>query len=269
MKATRINANQAQELINNVKSVIRLGGFETGLRTNLNKAISYCKGAYSMTYSSPEYLFKKRISNRDKSTFYQLFWAKVMKFGLKNLKIYTFENEGEKFLIVTGLGYCNVYQLIQKDENESFDDQPAITYNGDSKETSISYEGKTINIKCLLSNTKSCKWDKRYSENHNHYIITVSYEGRKLSFDWFDSFNNFRFGITDKSRKEIIQVFYGYLQDIFYKNDYADKTDFCEQEGHTTKLWNALCAQESNFNRVFADIDIYELANNLQETFDF
>jgi hypothetical protein len=44
MKATRINAKQAQELINDVKSVIRLGGFETGLRTNLNKAIRFCKG---------------------------------------------------------------------------------------------------------------------------------------------------------------------------------------------------------------------------------
>lgn len=268
MKATRINANQAQELINNVKSVIRLGGFETGLRTNLNKAISYCKGAYSTTYLSPEYLFEKEYQLETKARFTN-FLGESYEIWFEESKIYTFENESEKFLIVTGLGYCNVYQLIQKDENESFNDQLAITNNGDSKETFISYEGKTINIKCLLSNTKVCKWDKRYPENHNHYIITVSYEGRKLSFDWFDSFNNFRAGNIDKSRKEIIQMFCYYLQDIFYKNDYSDKTDFCQQEGHTAKLWNALCAQESNFNRVFADIDIYELTNYLQKTFDF
>lgn len=152
---------------------------------------------------------------------------------------------------------------------ESFDNQPAITNNGDSKETSILFESKTINIKCLLSNTKACKWDKKYPENHNHYIVTVSYDGRKLSFDWFDSFNNFRAGNIDKSRKEIAEMFLSYLQDILYKNNYADKTDFCQEENHTVKLWNALCAQESNFNRVFASIDIYELANYLQETFDF
>lgn len=268
MKATRINANQAQELINNVKSVIRLGGFETGLRTNLNKAISYCKGAYLTPCLSSEYLFEKEYQLEAKARFTN-FLNESYEIWFEESKIYTFENEGEKFLIVTRLGYCNAYQLIQKDENESFDDQPAITGNGDSKETFISYEGKMINIKCLLSNTKACKWDKRYPENHNHYIVTVIYEGRKLSFDWFDSFNNFRSGITDKSRKEIIQVFYDYLQDIFYKNNYVDKTDFCEQEGHTAKLWNALCTQESNFNRVFADIDIYELANYLQETFEF
>lgn len=43
MKAKRISSNQAKELIGNVKSVIRLGGFETGKRTNLNKAIELCK----------------------------------------------------------------------------------------------------------------------------------------------------------------------------------------------------------------------------------
>lgn len=150
-----------------------------------------------------------------------------------------------------------------------FDDQLAITNNGDSKETSISYKGKTINIKCLLSNTKPCKWDNKYPENHNHYIITVSYDGRKLSFDWFDSFNNFRAMNIDKSRKEMIEMFFFYLRDILYKNEYSNKNDFCQQEGNTTKLWNTLCAQENNFNRVFASIDIYELANYLEETFDF
>ena len=167
-----------------------------------------------------------------------------------------------------GISTKQVQEFINNEE-ERFNDQPAITDNGDSKVTSISYEGQIINIKCLLSNTKVCKWDDRYPENHNHYIITVSYEGKKLSFDWFDSFRNFRCGVTDKDRKEIIEMFYSFLQDILYKNDYSDKTDFCRQEEHTVKLWNSLCAQESNFNRVFADIDIYELANNLQETFDF
>lgn len=152
---------------------------------------------------------------------------------------------------------------------ESFDNQPAITNNGDSKETSISYEGKTINIKCLLSNTKPCKWDNKYPENHNHYIITVSYDGRKLSFDWFDSFNNFRTGNIDKSRKEIAEMFLFYLQDILYKNEYSDKNDFYKEDGNTPILWNALCKQENKYNRVFEDINIYELASNLQETFDF
>lgn len=154
-------------------------------------------------------------------------------------------------------------QGLINNEEERFNDQPAIINNGDSKATSISYEGKTIKIKCLLSNTKACKWDKKYPENHNHYIITVSYEGKKLSFDWFDSFRNFRCGVTDKDRNEIVEMFYSFLQDILYKND------FCKEEGNVPILWSALCKHENKYNRVFEGVDIYELANNLRETFDF
>lgn len=268
MKTIRISTKHAQELINDVKSVIRLGGFETGLKTNLNKAISYCEGAYSMTYSSPEYLFEKEYQSEVKARFTN-FLGESYEIWFEGNKIYTFENEGEKFLIVTGLGYCNVYKLIQKDENESFDDQPAIMNNGDSKEIFISYEGKTINIKCLLSNTKACKWDKKYPESHNHYIVTVSYEGKRLSFDWFDSFQNFRCGVIDKDRNEIIEMFYSYLQDVMYKNEYSDKDNFYKEDGNTPALWNTLCKQENKYNRVFEGVDIYELVSNLQETFEF
>lgn len=130
-----------------------------------------------------------------------------------------------------GISTKQVQEFINNEE-ERFNDQPAITDNGDSKATSISYEGKTIKIKCLLSNTKACKWDKKYPENHNHYIITVSYEGKKLSFDWFDSFRNFRCDVIDKDRKEIIEMFYSFLQDILYKNEYSDKNEFCQQEAN-------------------------------------
>lgn len=167
-----------------------------------------------------------------------------------------------------GISTKQVQEFINNEE-ERFNDQPAITDNGDSKETSILFEGKAIKIKCLLSNTKTCKWDKRYPENHNHCIITVNYEGKKLSFDWFDSFQNFRCGVIDKDRNEIIEMFYFYLQDILYKNEYSDKNDFCKEDENTPALWNALCKQENKYNRVFEGVDIYELASNLQETFDF
>lgn len=267
MKAKRISSNQAKELIGNVKSVIRLGGFETGKRTNLNKAIELCKSSYSIVFSSLEFLFEKEYQTEQKVRFIN-FLGENYEIWFESGKVYAFENEGEKFLIVTGLEFCNVYKLIEKDESESFDDQPAITDNGDSKATSISYEGKKIKINCLLSNTKVCKWDEKYPESHNHYIITVSYEGKKVSSDWFDSLRNFRCGVTDKDRKEIVEMFYSFLQDILYKNEFLDKKEFCQREGNTPTLWNMLCKQKNKYNRVFEGVDIYELANNLRETFE-
>lgn len=268
MKAKRVNAKQAQELINNVKSVLRLGGFKTRKRTNLSKAIEFCKGSHSMVFSSPEYLFEKEYQIEAKVRFTN-FLNESYEICYEDSKIYAFENEGENFLIVADMGFCNIYKLIEKNENESFDDQPAITNNGDSKGTSIPYEGKTIKINCLLSNTKVCKWDNKYPENHNHYIVTVSYEGKRLSFDWFDSFQNFRCGVIDKDRNEIVEMFYSFLQDIIYKNEYSDKNDFCKEEENVPILWSALCKYENKYNRVFEGVDIYELANNLRETFDF
>lgn len=168
----------------------------------------------------------------------------------------------------TSISAKQAQELINNEE-ERFNDQPAITNNGDSKETSISFEDKAIKIKCLLANTKVCKWDKKYPENHNHYIITASCEGKRLSFDWFDSFHNFRCGVIDKDRNEIVEMFYSFLQDILYKNEYSNKNDFCKEEGNVPILWSALCKHENKYNRVFEGVDIYELANNLRETFDF
>lgn len=274
MEAKKLTANQVKNLVNSVKAIYRLNGFVTGKRTNLQKATKECRFDYaelgkgidtSLYYLEnvfdKEYQTEKNVHFNKNGVGYEIWF--------EDFKCYLFQMYETKYLIVSGLGYCNVYRLIEKTESEKFEDQPTIVNNGDSKKAILNYNGNKIELTCTLSNTKPCKWDNKYPENHNHYIVTVSYDGRKLSFDWFDSFNNFRAGNIDKSRKEIAEMFLSYLQDILYKNNYADKTDFCQEENHTVKLWNALCAQESNFNRVFASIDIYELANYLQETFDF
>lgn len=153
-----------------------------------------------------------------------------------------------------------------KGECQEFDNQPAITHVGDSKKTFISFKDKKIEIKCLLSNTKVCRWNKEHSESHNHYIVTVRYGCESLSFSWFDSLANFINNVIDKNRKEIIEMFYFFLSNIVYKNEYLNKDDFCQkEEGHTPALWNTLCRHENSYNRVFKDTDIYELSEYLGE----
>lgn len=274
MEAKKLTVNQVKNLVNSVKAIYRLYGFETGKRTNLQKAIKECRFDYAelrkgidTSFSYPESVFEKEYQIDTKAHFgnngicYEIWF--------EDNKCYLFQMYETKYLIVSDLGFCNVYRLIEKTESEKFEDQSVIVSNGDSKKAVLDYNDKKIELTCTLSNTKVCKWDKKYPENHNHYIITVSYEGKKLSFDWFDSFRNFRCGVTDKDRKEIIEMFYSFLQDILYKNEFLDKNEFCQQEGNTPTLWNALCKQENKYNRVFEGVDIYFLASNLQETFDF
>ena len=162
-------------------------------------------------------------------------------------------------------------QGLINNEEERFNDQPAIINNGDSKETSISYEGKTIKIKCLLSNTKVCKWDKKYPENHNHYIVKFKFGKNSAKFDFFDSLHNFETGQTDKTEIDIFEMLYIFLSDCQIATDCYFFEDFQTEFGGTKENYNACKRALQKFERVFAGsgIDLYELSNYIQEKYNF
>ena len=90
---------------------------------------------------------------------------------------------------------------------KSFEDQPAIVSNGDSKKAVLDYNGNKIELTCTLSNTKVCKWDTKYPESHNHYIIKFKFGKNSGKFDFFDSLHNFETGQTDKTEIDISKCF--------------------------------------------------------------
>lgn len=149
---------------------------------------------------------------------------------------------------------------------ESFDNQPAITNNGDSKETSILFESKTINIKCLLSNTKACKWDNKYPESHNHYVVKFKYGKSSAKFDFFDSLQNFKIGQTDKTEMDIFEMFYMFLLDCQAATDHT-----FEEFEETKDTYNACKRALKKFCLVFDLTHIYldNLASYMQEKYDF
>ena len=273
MEAKNLTVNRVKNLVNSVKAIYRLNGFVTGKRTNLQKAAKECRFDYAelgkgidTSLSFPESVFEKEYRIDTKAHFDNN--GACCEIWFEDSKCYLLEMYETKYLIVTSCGYCNVYRLIEKTESEKFEDQPAVVSNGDSKKAVLDCNDNKIELTCTLSNTKVCKWDNKYPESHNHYIVTVSYEGKRLSFNWFDSFHDFRYGIVDKNRKEMMEMFYSFLRDIIYKNEYSDKNDFCKEEGNVPTLWSALCKHENKYNRVFDNVDIYELVNYLQETFE-
>lgn len=274
MEAKKLTANQVKNLVNSVKAIYRLNGFETGKRTNLQKAIKECRFDYAelgkgidTSLSFPESVFEKEYQIDTKAHFdnnsisYEIWF--------EDSKCYLFQMYETKYLIVYGLGYCNIYRLVEKTESEKFEDQPCMIYNGDSKKAVLDYNDKKIELTCTLSNTKVCRWNSKYPESHNHYIVKFKFGKNSAKFDFFDSLHNFENGQTDKTEIDIFEMFYSFLQDIIYKNEYSDKNDFCKEEENAPILWSALCKHENKYNRVFKGIDIYELASNLQETFDF
>ena len=274
MKAKKLTANQVKNLINEVKEIYRLCGFETGKRTNLQKALKECRFDYaelgkgidtSLCY--PENVFNKEYQNEKKAHFdkngvgYEIWF--------EDFKCYLFQMYETKYLIASYFRYCNVYRLIEKTESEKFEDQPAIIYNGDSKKAILNYNGNKIELTCTLSNTKVCKWDIKYPESHNHYIVKFKFGKDSARFDFFDSLHNFETGQTDKTESDIFEMFYMFLSDCQIVKDYIFEEYQKEFEG-TKESYNTCKRALQKFEKVFAPgIDLYDLTNYLQEKYNF
>lgn len=275
MKAKKLTANQVKNLINEVKEIYRLCGFETGKRTNLQKALKECRFDYaelgkgidtSLCY--PENVFNKEYQNEKKAHFDKNGVGYEILF--EDFKCYLFQMYETKYLIASYFGYCNVYRLIEKTESEKFEDQPAIIYNGDSKKAILNYNGNKIELTCTLSNTKVCKWDIKYPESHNHYIIKFKFGKDSARFDFFDSLHNFETGQTDKTESDIFEMFYMFLSDCQIVKDYIFEEYQKEFEG-TKESYNTCKRALQKFERVFAvsGIDLSDLANYMQEKYNF
>ena len=122
---------------------------------------------------------------------------------------------------------------------KSFEDQPAIVSNGDSKKAVLDYNDKKIELTCTLSNTKVCKWDSKYPESHNHYIIKFKFEKGSARFDFFDSLHNFETGQTDKTEMDIFEMFYSFLSDCRIVIDCYSFEDFQAEFEGTKEGYNA------------------------------
>ena len=276
MEAKKLTVNQAKNLVNDTKAIYRLCGFETGKRTNLQKAIKECRFDYAelgkgidTSLSYPENVFDKEYQIEINTRFTNDLSSYEIWF--EDFKCYLFQMYETKYLIVSGLGYCNVYRLIEKTESEKFEDQPAIIYNGDSKKAVLGYNDKKIELTCALSNTKVCEWDTKYPKSHNHYIVKFKYGKESAKFDFFDSLNNFETGQTDKTEIDIFEMFYMFLSDCQVATNYYSFEDFQTEFGGTKENYNACKRALQKFCRVFdlSHIDLYNLANYMQEKYDF
>lgn len=276
MEAKKLTANQVKNLVNDTKAIYRLGGFEMGKRTNLQKAFKECRFDYAelgkgidTSLSYPENVFGKEYQTEEKAYFDKN--GAGYKIWFEHLKCYLFQMYETKYLIVSGFGYCDVYRLIEKTESEKFEDQPAIIYNGDSKKAVLDYNDKKIELTCTLSNTKVCKWDNKHPESHNHYIVKFKFGGNSARFDFFDSLQNFETGQTDKTEIDIFEMFYMFLSDCQVVTNCYSFEDYQKEFEGTKESYNVCKRALQKFCRVFdlSHIDLYNLANYMQEKYNF
>lgn len=126
MGAKRISQRAVKNMIDGSAALLHIGNFDTGERTNLKRAASECvytsrlyynKGLQSdnekmgyLVYSQPYRVFKAglyetHIAAFDEYTEYHIDFDDASKH-------YTLVISGMQFLIVSDLGWCNIYQVF-------------------------------------------------------------------------------------------------------------------------------------------------------------
>lgn len=154
MKAKRISQKAVKNMINGNTALLRIGSFDTGKRTNLRRAVDECVYAsrlyynteiYSdrekiehLKYSQPDILFKVKLYETHIAAFNEYTGNHI--YFDDTSKYYTLVISGMQFLIVSEMGWCNIYQVFET--------------KGDDKEYKLTVEFNNGQICCYLGKTK-------------------------------------------------------------------------------------------------------------------
>lgn len=132
-------------MINGNTALLHIGNFDTGKRTNLKRAVSEC------VYTSRLYYNKELQSDNEKIEYLKYSQPDILFAALNEYteyhinfddtsKYYTLVVSGMQFLIVSDMGWCNIYQVFKT--------------KGDDKEYKLTVEFRNGQICCYLGKTK-------------------------------------------------------------------------------------------------------------------
>lgn len=171
-------------MINGNTALLHIGNFDTGKRTNLKRAVSEC------VYTSRLYYNKELQSDNEKIEYlvysqpYRVFKVELYETHIAAFneyteyhinfddtsKYYTLVISGMRFLIVSDLGWCNIYQVFDSVVEELDKDQ-------------IQTLKKRSND--LRRNVINYNWMDRVG---NGYGIPLTEEQGAKELDWIKSF---------------------------------------------------------------------------------
>lgn len=126
MEAKRILQRAVKNMINGNTVLLHIGNFEAGKRTNLKRAVNECVYASRLYYNTEiqsdnekiEYLVYSQPSRIFKVELYETHIAAFNEYTEYHIdfdvtsKYYTLVISGMQFLIVSDLGWCNIYQVF-------------------------------------------------------------------------------------------------------------------------------------------------------------
>lgn len=184
MEAKRISQRAVKSIINSNTVLLHIGNFETGKRTNLRRAVDECVYTSRLYYNTEIYSEREKMNylslkHNDKLFEVKLYETHIAAFNEyteyhinfdDTSKYYTLVISGMQFLIVSNLGWCNIYQVFDSVVDELDKDQ-------------IQTLKKRSND--LRRNVISYNWMDRVG---NGYGIPLTEEQGAKELDWIKSF---------------------------------------------------------------------------------
>lgn len=154
MKAKRISQRAVKNMINSNTVLLHIGKFKRMKRTNLRRAVDECVYASRLYYNTELQSDSEKIKYLSVYDAYRLFKVKLYETRIAALneyteyhinydatsKYYTLVISGMQFLIVSDMGWCNIYQVFEA--------------KGDDKEYKLTVEFRNGQICCYVGKTK-------------------------------------------------------------------------------------------------------------------
>ena len=129
MEAKKISQRAVKNMINSNTTLLHIGNFKTGKRTNLKRAVNECVYASRLYYNTELQSNSKKIqylSVYDTDRLfnvrrYEIYIAAINEYTEYRInfdetsKYYTLVISGMRFLIVSDMGWCNIWQVFNTD----------------------------------------------------------------------------------------------------------------------------------------------------------
>lgn len=227
MEAKIISQRAVKNMINSNTTLLHIGNFETGKRTNLRRAVNECVYTSRLYYNTElqsdsekiEYLSVYDTDRLFEVKLYETHIAAFNKYTEYHIncdatsKYYTLVISGMQFLIVSDMGWCNIYQVFDGPDGPDGPDEPdepdgPDETNGEDKEYRLTVEFRNGQRYCYYGKTKkqAIAEFKRNFGNFKGFVKMERYNYfAAVKEDVLNYINENEIVVTSENRDEVEQ----------------------------------------------------------------
>ena len=190
MKAKRISQRAVKSMINSNVTLLHIGNYETGKRTNLKRAVSECVYASRLYYNTELQSDSEKIEYLSVCDTDRLFEVKLYETHIAAFneyteyhitsKYYTLVISGIRFLIVSDMGWCNIWQVFNTDTPVTTDCKQETETNCEQVYDVVFNDDAASNCKHINSTYECCmQWIE--ANRHDNTTYFGDYKGGTVS----------------------------------------------------------------------------------------